>query len=633
MKIESIHIENFRAFKDETIYLNDYTCLVGPNGGGKSTILSALNLFFQEKTPSLTNVSSLSEEDFYQKDTSKPIKITVTFKDLTPEAQEDFKAYFRGDKLIVSAVAEFDENSQQAPVKQYGQRLIMAEFGEYFREEKSGALVEALRSIYSILQQSFELPDAKTKSAMIENLNNYENTHLDKCVLQESGDQFYGVSKGKNLMEKYLQWVYIPAVKDITPEQDESSTSVLGKLLARTVRLSVDFDEDIKQLRESAEKSYLEILSKNKGALSEVEQKLLGKLCVWAHPSVTLKLDWRKEKKSVQIEEPLAKTIVGEGGFEGDLSRLGNGFQRSYFLAILELLSEINNDTAPRLLLGCEEPELYQHPPQARQLATVLQQLSEQNNQIVLTTHSPLFVNGKDFESVRLIRFDSSAFSSTCSSLTFDEVSTRMTETTGKSPVKPIGVMVKLHQILQPNINEIFFTQKLVLVEGLEDLAYITSWLMLTDKWDETRKSGISIIPVNGKNNIPYVLTIAQGFNIPVFTIFDADGDDTKGRSYHEVDNKKIITLLGGDPTTPFPANTVWENSFIIWPNNIGDTFENEIDKTKLDTYKAKACAAYGSPGGLEKNSLFIASLLESVFKDGTRPTCLDGICDSILKF
>ena len=39
MRISSIRIENFRSFEDETLPLNNYACLVGPNGAGKATVL------------------------------------------------------------------------------------------------------------------------------------------------------------------------------------------------------------------------------------------------------------------------------------------------------------------------------------------------------------------------------------------------------------------------------------------------------------------------------------------------------------------------------------------------------------------------------------------------------------------
>jgi predicted ATP-dependent endonuclease of OLD family len=46
MKIKSVRIRNFRSIKEQTIEFDDYTCLVGANGSGKSNVLHALNVFF-----------------------------------------------------------------------------------------------------------------------------------------------------------------------------------------------------------------------------------------------------------------------------------------------------------------------------------------------------------------------------------------------------------------------------------------------------------------------------------------------------------------------------------------------------------------------------------------------------------
>ena len=90
MRIASVRIENFRSFKDETIPFNNYACLVGPNGAGKSNVLTALNVFFRESDGLPTDLSQLDQEDFHCKDTDNPVKITVTFVDLSKEAKEDF---------------------------------------------------------------------------------------------------------------------------------------------------------------------------------------------------------------------------------------------------------------------------------------------------------------------------------------------------------------------------------------------------------------------------------------------------------------------------------------------------------------------------------------------------------------
>src|SRR5215831_14216456 len=149
LKLDSIRIQNLRSCKDVTVTLNPYTCLVGPNGAGKSTVLTALNIFFRELQNAGSDLSRLVEEDFHQKDTSQPIAITLTFTDLSQEAQTDFAAYYRDDKLIITAEAVFDEASQRAEVKQYGERMVMPEFAKFFAVEADGGKVAELKAIYA----------------------------------------------------------------------------------------------------------------------------------------------------------------------------------------------------------------------------------------------------------------------------------------------------------------------------------------------------------------------------------------------------------------------------------------------------------------------------------------------------
>jgi len=81
----------------------------------------------------------------------------------------------------------------------------------------------------------------------------------------------------------------------------------------------------------------------------------------------------------------------------------------------------------PKLLLGFEEPELYQHPPQARRLADVLEKLSSLggNSQIIVTTHSPYFISSKGFENVRMVRKKSGG-KTQITATTFDKLEGRL---------------------------------------------------------------------------------------------------------------------------------------------------------------------------------------------------------------
>ena len=67
-------------------------------------------------------------------------------------------------------------------------------------------------------------------------LRDYEEDHLELCKHIEEECQFYGFSRGKDKLDKYIQWVYVPAVKDASTEQEEGSKTALGQLLQRTVR-------------------------------------------------------------------------------------------------------------------------------------------------------------------------------------------------------------------------------------------------------------------------------------------------------------------------------------------------------------------------------------------------------------
>ncbi len=48
--IQKVHIKNFRSIVDETIDFTDFNCFVGKNDSGKSNVLKALNLFFNDET-------------------------------------------------------------------------------------------------------------------------------------------------------------------------------------------------------------------------------------------------------------------------------------------------------------------------------------------------------------------------------------------------------------------------------------------------------------------------------------------------------------------------------------------------------------------------------------------------------
>lgn len=648
MQIESVQIKNLRCIKETAVNFNKYTCIVGPNGAGKSTVLFALNIFFRQSEDSPTDVSTLSSEDFFMQDTTQPIEITVTFSDLSEAAANDFKDYARQGKLVISSVARFDPNSNRAEVKQFGQRLGMTAFKPFFKAFGDKASAEDLKTEFTRLEK--EIPELaalgtrKTKDVMYQALRDFESTRPAACELILSEDQFYGISNGANRLEKYVQWIYVAAVKDPTEEDSERKTGALGKLLARTVRAKVNFAASVEMLATEAREKYQQMLDENKASLDEISKALQDRLSEWAHPDASLKVAWQLDSsKAVKVEPPIAGVIAGESGFEGKLARLGHGFQRSYLLALLQELAYSDDPTAPKLILACEEPELYQHPPQLRHLSGVFEKLSENNAQIIVTTHSPHFVSGKNFESVRLVRREDANNSASIRQYGFDEIAKRFAEVVREDLKPGSATFTKLHQALQPALNEMFFTQRLVLVEGLEDVAYIYSWMILTERWERFRTTGCHVVPVNGKSEMIRPLIIAQGLKIPTFTIFDADGDKIlkpENRTKHHRDNAALLRLLGGDENDLFPTGPVWGDRFVAWPSDLGHFVETEFivslgvqGNLKFDALKGKANAECGFAGDLGKNVIYIGALLSLLKEEGASSGCLDQLCEKIIAF
>ena len=637
MRLTEVKIKNFRSFEDETISFDDYTCFVGPNGTGKSTVLQALNVFFRNTSEASVNLLTLSEEDFHHKNTQEPIEISLVFEHLSPDAQEDFKAYFRNNKLIISAKAVWDPNTNTAEVKQHGSRLVMGEFVPFFKALENRAPASELKEIYGELCRKYpDLSSATSKSDMEGALRTYEEAHSELCEAQSSPTQFYGWSKGENRLRRYFQWIYVPAVKDATTEQEEGKTTALGQLLERTVRSKVNFEDPIGKLRQEVAQKYGAIIDTEQGILNSLSDSLTKRIQNWTHSGTQIRLNWHyNPDKSFTVHEPLARLSVGEHAFLGEVARLGHGLQRTVFVSLLQELSEDKEENQPTLLLGFEEPELYQHPPQAKHMASLLQELSSKSSQIILTTHSPYFVSAKGYESIRMMRKSPDDKKSVVSQVTHDEISKRLGEALGEELRSPTSTMAAIEQIMQPSQNELFFAGKVVLVEGLEDVAYISTHFHLSERWNQFRMHGCHFVVCEGKQNLSRPLSVANALGIPVFVVFDSDAEaNRENPKDHPRNNNCILSLCGIKNGEPMPYETLWADKLVMWHSNISDVIRENFGAEIWDAAEAGAKRQKGFMDGVRrKNSMLIAATLEELHAQGKKSDVLETLCNQILQF
>lgn len=99
MNISRVEIANFRALESISIPLKSFNVVVGENDVGKTSLLNGLDLFFIGKKLS-------DEKDWFRKDTSKAIRVVLTFVATDDEELQAFKR--KNGTIVISKVFEFN---------------------------------------------------------------------------------------------------------------------------------------------------------------------------------------------------------------------------------------------------------------------------------------------------------------------------------------------------------------------------------------------------------------------------------------------------------------------------------------------------------------------------------------------
>ncbi len=657
MIVKSIHVKNFRSILDETLNCEILTAIVGPNGVGKSCFLRALDLFYA------TN-PRFSQEDFYNRDTNQDIEITVTFTGLEAEATEKFNAYVTGTELAVTRVLSLRDGKPSA--KFFGTKLQNLDFA-LIREAGNAT---AVKQKYSELKQNptyGDLPVANSQSAALEAIKKWELAHPDKCTRQRDEGQFFGFTEvGQGYLGRFTRLLTIPAVRDAAEDAAEGKGHPITEILDLVVRATLATHEDLRKLKEEAQRQYSEVMAKGTAQeLNGLESRLTTTLQTYV-PDAAVKLQWTTEG-GIDISMPRADVKLVEHGFPSAVVRAGHGLQRAFILTMLQHLTAVqaqptenekNRDVAageekkiensvqsmPNLVLAIEEPELYQHPSRQRHLANILLKLASgavpgvaKITQVLYSTHSPLFVGIDRFNQVRalhkaangadkpkitkVVQADgdklAKALWNACEGK--DQKGNALPEFTWDT-LKP-----RLQAIMTPWMAEGFFADVVVLVEGEDERAAVLG-ASLAKNYD-FESQGISVIPCGGKNSLDRPYLIFNEFHIPVYVVWDSDKGqkDAKPR-----DNHILLRIVGGE-VCDWPCGV--NSGYACFEVKLEDTVRAEIGKDKFDSILAELenKYGYGKKEDAIKNPHLFGEILSEARKQGCPCLTLDQIIDSIM--
>lgn len=660
MIIRTVHVRNFRCIKDEALDCERLTILVGANGSGKSTFLKALDLFY---TPN----AKYSEEDFYDRDTSEPIVITVTFTDLTERERQVFASYMEGETLTVEKELAWPPG--RGSQKYFASTLQCPDF----QHVRTADRVAEKRAAYQALVDSGNFPGLRNlpRNASAEQieqaLQEWENAHPDRLQRVRDGGQFFGFKEvGQAHLERYTRFLYIPAVRDASEDATEGKGSVISELMDLVVRSTLEERGDIRKLREDIQKQYEEIM--NPFQLTELRMlasRMTETLNMFA-PGAQIQLNWLLGE-AIEIPMPKAEVKVVEDGYPSTIERTGHGVQRAFILTALQHLAlaqvsetgeneaiqqhpsdapmssvpsegNASTPTLPNLILGIEEPELYQHPSRQRHLARVLLQLATggikgvaQSAQIIYTTHSPLLVDLQRFDQIRLLRKekveDGKPKQTRLSQATMEKVTQVIQKADGVAGnYSTEGVRARLQALMTPWTNEGFFANVVVLVEGEDDRAAILG--MAKAMGHEFESMDIAVIPCMGKKNLHKAAAIFMALKIPTYVVWDSD-EGKKGAKPE--DNHRLLRLFDA-PLEDYPGK-VTEN-FACFKRDMDTTLREELTPDTYDSLleQCKGDFGYDDNNQARKNPLVVKTIIEEASKIGKDCITLRQIVKAVLK-
>lgn len=390
MKLTKLRIKNFRTYKNEvTIDFDNLTAFVGKNDAGKSTILEALDIFFNAGT----GVIKLDKEDINKdrlKNGDDETVISACFSDLPEEVSLDATNK-------TSLISEFllNQDNDLEIIKKYKSA------------GKEKVYIKANHPSHPKCSDLLSKKNVELKKIIEDEEISCENKSVNS-IMRKSIWTFF---------EKDLQLVETEI--DVTKGEDVKSiwTKLEGYLpiysLFQSDRKNSDADDevqdplksDVEQIlsSDSVKKNLEAISSQVKSKLKEVAdgtlkklEKINSSLAKTLSPKIPERLDWKKVFGGISIVS----------NDEIPINKRGSGVKRLILLSFFQSEADKKKDDNCNrgIIYAIEEPETSQHFEHQQILINSLKRLAQnKNTQIIITTHSAAIVKSLGFDNIRLV--------------------------------------------------------------------------------------------------------------------------------------------------------------------------------------------------------------------------------------
>lgn len=509
MKLIELRVKNFRGYdKETTLKVENLTALIGKNDAGKSTLLEALEIFFNNK------LIVLEREDLSVNASDNNIEISCVFSDLPEKLVLDadsFTTLEQENLLNADNNLEIKKVFQCTAAKPKPKTYIVCNHpsSDNFNDLLSLKQNELKRRAETLNIDSSTY-DARNNANIREAILQANKSNLNK-ILQEIPVDAQDAKAIYSSLEKYLPIFAL--------FQSDRSSSDSDKEISDPMNVAIEqalegLETEIQKIKDEVQAKALETANKTLSKLKEMNSELADSLTP----------EFKTEPKFNSL---FKLSIKSDDGIS--INKRGSGVRRlillNFFRAEAERQLESDNKNN-NIIYAFEEPETSQHPSHQKMLIESFISLANNKKcQVLLTTHTPALGELLPLEGLRLIEKENG------SSIVCEE-----NETSYNKIRETLGVYSK----------DIPDTAKaVILVEGSSDVLFfdhLCNVLKEEEIIDSTfRDKNIAIIPTGGCDNLKTWVTkkYVHRLGLPFGIFVDSDKLSDKA----ETKNTKIVEI------------------------------------------------------------------------------------------
>lgn len=619
MKLRLLSVENFRSLRAVSLPTDDLTTLIGANGSGKSSFLTALRLLFEPR-------ARVDVRDFWRSEGASdealrddPIVIRGTFTDLSPEARAAFGPFLSSESELVVERA-FDGPG----------------VGTYVAHRRTIPEFAAIRNSPTRHREMFNqlvsedrfagLTRVGNKNDAFDQMATWEQEHPDSLESASEQVSFFSEAlESPTAIGNYLKFFPIGALEDPGQHLDPGGSGAVAELIAEVFQESAVLGQ-LAEISETALARSNELLQQANQSLAPVTEQIAQSLRDFT-PGFSVELKWLPLSTGRTQEPGVSVVVATSEGLHTDLEYQGHGVQRSLMYGVLTAQSLATSvaSSGRTLLLAIEEPEAFQHPLSARVLSETLGRLSAGQFQVLYSTHSPYFINPRQLNGLRLVRRVAAApagMETAVDAFSISDFAKGWATAIDNPDVTEASTAARLAANASHNVIEGLFARACVIVEGDEDEALLRAGCDVAGV--DLDRGGVAVVQSRGKGGMSIVFAFLRGAGVSCYPVFDLDRSKEVADQHLEAERQLAVLLhIEGEP--PFAGDAVTEE-YAHWHDDFGSAVSEELGSQYVEILQ-EVCdeLGYAMRQG-RKVSAVLREALDRAFRAGLQSELLTAL-------